>query len=281
MSFTSLLSPKVKVFFAVSLSLWTSVFFPLSGKQQPRFSQGQPKGYFQVKELGRTTEAVVPMNDRWGKLNANMRQYVPLRTSMGQHCSLSAVQRKTAFVEQSWWPELNLFGSMRWCSFPLHKLLPRLAQKNRCTVWILIHECASMFSAEGNLMQVRLGKLSHRSMPLWTSVFFWWLRKQQPRFAQGQPKGNFQMKELDRTTEAIVRMNERWRKLNANMHQCVPLRASMGQHCSLSAVQRKKGPLWNSHDGPSLTCLDRCRGVRSPGIYSSQGRRKRIVWPVP
>ena len=43
------------------------------------------------------------------------------------------------------------------------------------------------------------------------------------------------MKELDRTTEAIVLMNERWRKLNANMRQCVPFRANMGQHCSLSA----------------------------------------------
>ena len=34
-----------------------------------------------------------------------------------------------------------------------------------------------------------------------------WLRKQRPRFAQSQLKGYFQMKELDRTTEAIVPMN--------------------------------------------------------------------------
>ena len=44
-----------------------------------------------------------------------------------------------------------------------------------------------------------------------------WLRKRLPRFAQGQPKGYFQMKKLDRTTEAIGPMNEMWRKLNANM----------------------------------------------------------------
>ena len=57
-----------------------------------------------MKELDRTTEAIVPMNimnERWRKLNANMRQYVPFRANMGQHCSLSAVQRKTAFLEQS------------------------------------------------------------------------------------------------------------------------------------------------------------------------------------
>ena len=72
------------------------------------------------------------------------------------------------------------------------------------------------------------------------------------------------MTELDRATEAIVLMkimNERWRKLNANMHQYVPFRANMGQHCSLSAVQRRQ-PFWNSHDGLNLTCLDQCHGVR-------------------
>ena len=69
------------------------------------------------------------------------------------------------------------------------------------------------------------------------------------------------MKELDRTTEAIVVVNERWRKLNANMHQYVPFRANMGQHCSFSAVQRRQ-PFWNSHDGLNLTCLDQCHGVR-------------------
>ena len=51
------------------------------------------------------------MHEVWKKLNANMRQYVPSRGNMGQHCSLSAVQRKTAFVEQSWaW-------TFSWCRF--------------------------------------------------------------------------------------------------------------------------------------------------------------------
>ena len=66
-----------------------------------RFAQSQPKGYFHMKKLDRTTEAIGPMNEMWRKLNANMSQYVSLRAKMGQHCSLSAVQRKTAFVEQS------------------------------------------------------------------------------------------------------------------------------------------------------------------------------------
>ena len=103
---------------------------------------------------------------------------------------------------------------------------------------------------------------------------FQWLRRQRPRFAEGQLKGYFQMQELDRTTEAIVQMNEMWRKLNANMRQYVSLRAKMGQHCSLQLC-RERQPLWNSHDG--LKCLDQCHDVRSHGTSSSQGWRKRIV----
>ena len=78
------------------------------------------------------------------------------RANMWKNCSLSAVQRKTAFVEESWWPECNLSGSMPWCSFPWHKHLPRLAQKDCCTVYSLnlIHEFTSLFST--NLLYVGL-----------------------------------------------------------------------------------------------------------------------------
>ena len=105
--FTSLFSPKVifaglprkafpqnHAFVDISVFLWLR-------KQHPRFAQGQPKRYFQMKELDRTTEAIVPMNEMWRKLNANLRQYGPLRANMGQHCILTAVQRKAAFVERS------------------------------------------------------------------------------------------------------------------------------------------------------------------------------------
>ena len=76
-----------------------------------------------------------------------MRQYVPLRASV-QHCSLSAGQRQTAFAEELWWPEFDMSGSMPWWSFPWHKLLPSLAQKNCYTVYSLnlFHEFASVFS---------------------------------------------------------------------------------------------------------------------------------------
>ena len=69
-----------------------------NGQDSP---QGQPKGYFQRKELDRTTEAIVPKNEMWRKLNVNMRQYVSLRANMGQHCSLQLCRDGTS-SSQGW-----------------------------------------------------------------------------------------------------------------------------------------------------------------------------------
>ena len=60
-------------------------------------------------------------NECWMKVGEGRVCWVQL-ANMCQHCISSAVQRETAFVEESWWPELNLFGSMPWCSFPWHEL---------------------------------------------------------------------------------------------------------------------------------------------------------------
>ena len=89
----------------ISVSLWLR-------KQRPRFAQGQPKGYFQMKELDRTTEDIVPMNEMWRKLHANMSQHVSLRANMGQHCSLSAVHRNAACEERMAWINAMAFVPM-------------------------------------------------------------------------------------------------------------------------------------------------------------------------
>ena len=134
--FTSSFSPKVIVaglprkafqrkqaFVDISVFLWLRL-------QQPRFAQGQPKGYFLTKELDRTTEAFARMNVVWEGPVCWVQC-----ANMWQDCSLTAVQRKTACVEQSWWPEFKVFGSIPWCLFLWHKLLRRLAQKKCCTVY--------------------------------------------------------------------------------------------------------------------------------------------------
>ena len=57
------------------------------------------------------------------------------------------------------------------------------------------------------LLQVCLGKAFQRKQAFVDISVFLWLRKQQPRFAQGQPKGYSLTKDLFRTTEAFARMN--------------------------------------------------------------------------
>ena len=49
---------------------------------------------------------------------------------------------------------------------------------------------------------------------------FGWLRKQRPRFTGDKPKCCFHMKELERTTKAIARVNAGWRKLSALSSIC-------------------------------------------------------------
>ena len=96
------------------------------------------------------------MNETWRKLNANMHQYVPFRANMGQHCTLSAVQRKTAFLEQSWWPEFDMFGSMPWCSLADAKEL----LKSTVYSLNLIDEFTSLFSPK-----VIVAGLPRQSLP--------------------------------------------------------------------------------------------------------------------
>ena len=193
--------------------------------------------------------------------------------NMWQDCSLSAVQRKTACVEQSWWPEFEMFGSMPWCSFPWHKLLPRLAQKTcNPTVWIWSMSLHPCFCRRW-LLQVCLGKPSHGSRPLSSidiSVVLC-LRKQQPRFAQGQPKGYFLTKKLDRTTEALARMNIVWEG-----PVCWVQRANMWQDCSLTAVQRKTACVELSW-WPEFEMFGSMPWCWFHGTSSSQGWRKRLV----
>ena len=60
----------------------------------------------------------------------------------------------------------------------------------------LIHEFTSLFSQ--NVIYTGLfGKAFPRKHTFVDISVFLWLGKQQPRFAQGQPTGYFQMKELD------------------------------------------------------------------------------------
>ena len=127
--------------------IYTKLFVFLCGCASNR--QDLPKASPRAISVWTTAKLIVPMKEGWWKLRMLMYDEFNVPTCW-QHFSLSAVQRKTFCAEQSWWPEFDMFGSMPWCAFPWHKLLPRLAQKNCCTVYHpnLIHECTSFFSTK-------------------------------------------------------------------------------------------------------------------------------------
>ena len=145
--------------------------------------------------------------------------------NMWQHCISSAVQRETAFVEESWRPEFNLFGSMPWCSFPWRKHLQRLTQNKCYTVdsLNLIHEFTSLFRRSD------FCRFAKESLPTeigkgrqWTSVFFCGCASNAPRFAQGQPNGYFKWKNLVGQLNPLLEwmLNESWRRLSLLSSNC-------------------------------------------------------------
>ena len=190
--------------------------------------------------------------------------------NMWQHCSLTAVQRKTAFVEESWWPEFNLFGSMPWCSFPWHKLLPMLAPKNcHTTVWIWSRSSHPRFRRR---LRVIVAGLPEKAFPQKLEK----VDTGHQRFSVvAQAKGYFQLKELHRTTKDIAQMNSDWKVEKAQYAEFnVPTCGKIAS-CQLC---RERQPVWNSHDGLNLTCLDQCHGVRSHGTSSSQCCAKELSY---
>ena len=195
--------PRKHAFVDISVFLWLR-------KQRPRFAQGQPKGYFQTKELHRTTQAIAQMNADW---KVEKGHYAEFNVPTCGKIAVSLLCREAQPLwnsHDSWWPELKMFGSMPWCSFPWHKLLPSLAQKTCFTGSLnLIHELTSLFWPK--VISAGLpGKAFPRKHAFVDISVFLWLGKQRPRFAQGQPKGYFQTKELHRTTQAIAQMNADW-----------------------------------------------------------------------
>ena len=90
-----------------------------------------------------------------------------------------------------------------------------------------------------------------------------------PRLAQG-----FQMKELDRKSKAIAQMNADWKVDKA---QYALFNAPTCDKIAIWQLCKERQPLWNSHDGLNLACLDQYHGVRSHAKSSSQSWRKKKI----
>ena len=87
---------------------------------------------------------------------------------------------------------------------------PKAGAKDLLYSLNLIHEFTSLFSPKVIFAGLP-GKVFPRKQSFVNISGILWLRKQRPRFAQGQPKGYFQTKELHRRTQAIAHMNADWK----------------------------------------------------------------------
>ena len=145
---------------------------------------------------------------------------------MWQDCSLTAVQRKTAFLEQSC---LDQCHGVRW-----------LTPKNCSTVYSLnlIDEFTSLFSPK-----VIVAGLPRESFPteacLCGHQCFSVVAQATAKTCPGQPK-----KEFHRTVKGIAQMNADWKVEKAqyaefNVPTCGKI--AVWQLC------RERQPFWNSH----------------------------------
>ena len=125
-------------------------------------------------------------------------------------------------------------------------------------------------------MQVRLGKLSHRSMHLWTSVFFCGCASNGQDSPKASPRVIFNWKNFIEQLKPLLKrmLIERWRRPSMLSSMCQHVVRLQFDSCA------EKDSLCGTvmiHDGLNLKSLDQCHGVRSHGTSSSQGWRKRIV----
>ena len=90
--------------------------------------------------------SIFAMKERWARLR--MLRYDEFNVPTCGNIAVDSYAEKDSRCGTV--PELDMFGSMPWCSFPWHMLLPRLTQKNCYTVYglNLFHEFTSFFSTK-------------------------------------------------------------------------------------------------------------------------------------
>ena len=120
----------------VSVVLWMR-------KQRPKIRPRPAHVYFQMKELDRTDEPSARMNVEWQLEKAEYAEFNLPTCGNIAVCQLCRQRQPLCGRVMMAWISHHV-GSMPWCSFPWHKLLPglTLAQKNCCTVYSLnlIHD---------------------------------------------------------------------------------------------------------------------------------------------
>ena len=244
-------------------------------KQRPRFAQGQPKGSFQLKELHRTLKLILKwiLIERWGRPS--------MLSSMCQHVArlqfYSCAEKDSLCGTVMIHDGLNLRCLDQCHGVRSHGRSSYQSWRKRLVIrqsefdpWVYILVSPKVIYAG---LPRKAFPRKHAFVDI--SVFRW-LGKQRPRFARGLPKGNFQLKELHRTTKAYSHMNADWNWRRPNVLSSIRQHVARLQFDSCA----KKDSLCVTvmiYDGLNLRYLDQCHGVRSHGKSSSQSWRKRIV----
>ena len=126
----------------------------------------------------------------------------------------------------------------------------------------MIDEFTSLFPRR-QLLQVRLGKLYHRSMPLW-SVFFCGCASNGQVSPKASPRVIFSWKNFIEQLNLIAHMNADWKVEKA---QYAEFNVPTCGKIAVSQLCKERQPLWNSHDSwwPQLKMFGSMPWCSSPG----------------
>ena len=166
---------------------------------------------------------------------------------MWQDCSLTAVQRKTAFVEQSWFMMAWIWHA--WINaivfVPAAKAPPKagaheLSDKSLNLAYSGQHPVSDQtdlfsFATYGDEYGVPRKALPRKEANVDTGH----------QILPGLAQGSFQMKELDRTTKAIAQINAHWKVEKA---QYAEFNAPTCDKIAVWQLCKERQPLWNSLD---------------------------------
>ena len=176
----------------------------------------------------------------------------------GQHCSLSAVQRKTAFAEQSWWAWTENVWINAMVFVPVAKAPPKACAK-------LLY--SPKFDPWGNSCRFACENLpteaclcGHQCF----SVVAQATAKIRPRLAQG-PRVIFDWKNRTEKLKYIRKwmLIERWRRLSMLSSMCRHVARLQFDSCA-----EQDSLCGTVMMGLNRNCLDQCHGVGSHGKSS-------------
>ena len=241
--FASFFSPKViyvglprKAFPLKQAFVDINVFLCLR-KQRPRFAQGEPKGYFKMKELD-------------------------IKNLIGPLKLLSQCMK----CGKSWMPTCaNMCHHVAtWANIAVCQLC-----RERQPLWN--SHGPELFHDAGLLR-----KAFPESMPLWTSVFLGGWASNSQDSPKASPRVIFHRKNLTEQLKLILKwiLIERWTRPSILSSMCQHVARLQFDSC---AEKDSLCGTVMIYDGLNLRCLDQCHCVRSHGKSSSQSWRKRIV----